>query len=110
MITHNVDSMNQELVVQIPGDLLSSNVAEISGQINEIKTNPNNFGGGNWKTLTLDLCKARMVDSIGLNMLVSLIKDMKSRGGNLKVVITSKTVYRTFLATRLDKLINVVLK
>ncbi|MEM9444231.1 MAG: STAS domain-containing protein [Verrucomicrobiota bacterium] len=106
MITHTLNASSQELVLTFPGDLLSTNANELNDEITSLCKNGES--SSKWNTLTLDLKNARMIDSIGLNLLVCLVKDIKEKKGQLKALITSRTIYRTFLATRLDRSIEVV--
>lgn len=64
--------------------------------------------GSNWHTLGLDLHNARMIDSKGLNVLVSLIKEMKTAGKNVQLIAPQTAVRRVLGFTRIDKHAEVV--
>ncbi len=49
-----------------------------------------------------------MIDSVGLNLLVALVRDMKAQNRKLQAVIASPNIHRTFQFTRLDQQIQVV--
>jgi anti-anti-sigma regulatory factor len=50
-----------------------------------------------------------MVDSTGLNLLVSIIKTVSPRGAKVAAKIANANVHRTFLYTRLDKQMTIEL-
>ncbi len=99
---HTLDGSSGILNVSFPGDVLSSNVdtlrKEIFGLLDE-----NTVKTSTWSTLKLDLTGAKMIDSAGLNLIVSIIKATKARGGNVRATVGNPNVYRTFIFTRLDK-------
>ncbi len=49
-----------------------------------------------------------MVDSVGLNLLVTVIKQTKRAGGSVTLRVGSQNVERTFRFTRLDAHATVV--
>ena len=58
--------------------------------------------------IDLDLSRATMVDSVGLNLIVSVIKHVKGRDGSVRFLIGNNNVERTFRFTRLDSQAEVV--
>ncbi len=100
MIQHQLDIREKTLKLTFPGDLLSSNVTEADTDTKKILEEQQS---ADWNTLILDLSSAKMVDSAGLNLIVSIIKYAKNRGSEVKSIMSSRTVYRTTLFTRLDK-------
>jgi anti-anti-sigma factor len=54
------------------------------------------------KTLTIDLRAARLVDSVGLNALVSVIKQVRAAGANVTVWVGHENVRRILAFTRID--------
>jgi anti-anti-sigma regulatory factor len=62
----------------------------------------------NWSLLKLDLTRSATIDSAGLNLLVSLIKLAKDRGARVGATISSPSIHRTFLFTRLDKQMEII--
>jgi|JI10StandDraft_1071094.scaffolds.fasta_scaffold704495_2 anti-anti-sigma factor len=99
---HNLDTNTNTLSIAFPGDVLSTNVdglrqaafGLLEGE--RLKQAP-------WTTLKLDLTAAKMVDSAGLNLIVSIIKHAKNRGAAVRATVGNPNVYRTFIFTRLDK-------
>lgn len=100
MIQHQLDTREKTLKLIFPGDLTGSNTPQIDTEIKKIFEKEQST---DWNTLILDLSTAQMVDSIGLNLIVNLIKYVKNRGGQVKSLMSNRTVYRTTLFTRLDK-------
>jgi anti-anti-sigma factor len=110
MTTHKLDEASRTLKIEVAGDLLSTNYDLVNGEIqallarDDIRDNP-------WTVLFLDLSAARLIDSMGLNILVSLVKKVQAppRNGRVKTRITSPTIHRTLLFTRLEKYMEVEL-
>ena len=99
---HNLDLKSAVLNVGIPGDVLSSKVEELRQSVFGVLESVE-VKRANWSTLRLDLTAAKMVDSAGLNLIVSIIKAVKARGGQVRATVGNPNVYRTFIFTRLDK-------
>lgn len=89
----------------IPGDLLSTNAAALRSQLDAFLAVSQ--GGAGWAVLELDLRRAAMVDSVGLNFLVSLHKRLAVDGKRLRVLILSESVRRILRFTRLDQYVEV---
>lgn len=62
-----------------------------------------------WTTLSLDLSSAKMVDSVGLNIIVHLYKEAKKVNAKTVVMISEKNIQRTVLFTRLDAHVQVIM-
>ncbi len=86
-----------------PGDILSTNAEQFRQQLAAILDK-----GGEWKLLELDLRASRLVDSVGLNAIVSAIKRTKSRGGDVRIRVRHPSVARLFAFTRLDQHAQVI--
>ena len=99
---HNLDTNTNTLSIAFPGDVLSTNVDGLR-QTAFALLEPDPLKRATWKTLKLDLTAAKMVDSAGLNLIVSIIKHAKSRGAAVRATVGNPNVYRTFIFTRLDK-------
>jgi anti-anti-sigma factor len=108
MIQHLVEPAEKELQVTFPGDLLSTNVETLRAEIMKLLDSPP-ASSPSWDNLSLDLRAARMVDSMGLNLLVTIVKAVRRRGGKVSAKITSPNIQRTFLFTRLDKQLDMKL-
>jgi anti-anti-sigma factor len=99
---HHLDSNAGTLTVTWPGDVLSSNVETLRQQTVALLES-DVVNKAKWSVLKLDLTGAKMVDSAGLNLIVSIIKLAKARGGAVRATVGNPNVYRTFIFTRLDK-------
>ncbi len=99
---HTLDGTSGTLNVTFPGDVLSSNVETLRKELFGLLEEPG-VKQGSWSTLKLDLTGAKMIDSAGLNLIVSVIKAVKARGSNVRATVGNPNVYRTFIFTRLDK-------
>jgi len=62
---------------------------------------------GKWNQFVLNLSSAKMIDSLGLNLILSIVKKVKLNQASIKILIANSTVYRTFLATRMDKIAEI---
>lgn len=107
MIQHNL-TPDKTLALTIPGDILSTNADQLRKEINAIIESPSVKSSG-WTTLKLDLTAAKMIDSVGLNLIVSLYKDAKKLNAKTIAIISNPNIQRTFLFTRLDTHIQVVM-
>lgn len=104
-IQHQLDA--SALSVIIPGDILSTNADTLREELFGLLETPE-IKAAAWRTLKLDLTTAQMVDSVGLNLIVSLLRAVKARQGNVEAAIRSANIHRTFVFTRLDRQITVV--
>lgn len=96
------------LHVSLPGDVLSTNVDSLSKSFTEM-LNSSAVSAGRWTRMVLDLSQAKMVDSMGLNLIVSLVRQVKNRGARLEVRISNANIHRTFLFTRIDQQVDLVM-
>ncbi|WP_221029886.1 STAS domain-containing protein [Actomonas aquatica] len=89
--------------VTAPGDVLSTNVNSfreaIMPQVEALTPN---------RTLTIDLRASRLIDSVGLNLLVSAIKSARSRQGSITILVGNASVRRILSFTRIDTHATVV--
>ena len=105
-ITHQHDSATGVVSVTFPGDILSTNADTLRDELFGLLDTPP-LKAGVWHTLKLDLTAAQMVDSVGLNLIVSLVRAVKARSGNIAATVSSSNILRTFKFTRLDQQIAV---
>ncbi len=104
-ISHQLDTVAGVVTVTIPGDILSTNADALRAELFDLLEAPQ-IKGSPWHTLKLDLTGAQMVDSVGLNLIVSLVRAVKARQGTVAAAISSANILRTFKFTRLDKQIT----
>ncbi len=107
MITGALDKSKLTLTITIKGDILSTNAEELSGKINKIFTKHKT---ASWEKLKLDLNSARIIDSMGLNMILNIVKQVQKAGNSMKIHISSPAIHRVFLFSRLDKAVDIVVK
>ncbi len=58
--------------------------------------------------LTLDLNQVKMVDSVGLGVLIAAHNSLRGIGGKLRVKNVSNDIYRLFKTMRLDQHFEVI--
>jgi anti-sigma B factor antagonist len=90
------------LLCMVPGDLTSTTAPSFRAEVEQklaaaAKENPS------LSLVEIDLKGARMVDSVGLNLLVSVIKQVKDRGGAVRILIAHPNIQRILTFTRIDK-------
>ena len=90
------------LTLRVVGDLISTNAQGVRKEIDELFGN-SETAPFSCSTLRLDLSEAQMVDSVGLNLIVFLLKRVQKLGAKLQVAYSSPNVLRTFTFTRLDR-------
>ena|ERR1700761_3491487 len=95
------------LTLSVSGDLLSTNVGSLRESAAALLSETVDHHP-EWNVLRLDLRTANMVDSAGLNFVVTLLKRVRARGSRLQIAYTSPNVNRTFIFTRLDQHIELV--
>lgn len=105
-MNQNYDPSDKSVQIVIPGDVLSTNVDSIRESIFETIESEEVSQNG-YDKICLDLTAAKMIDSAGLNLLVSILKVAKSKQASVIAKISSPHIQRTFSFTRLDKLINI---
>jgi anti-anti-sigma factor len=102
---HLLDSPKKTLKLTIQGDILSTSIEtlrpDIFGVLERVPPGP-------WEILVLDLTSATMVDSAGLNLLISVVRHLKNANVKIRALVTNENILRTFRFTRLDKHIELV--
>lgn len=101
------DSNTKTLTVPVPGDLVSTNADKLRQDLHEV-LEPAAAGQQAWQVVKLDLTSAKMVDSVGLNLIVTILRAVQKSGAKMQVVCSNPNVHRTFLFTRLDKHIELI--
>jgi anti-anti-sigma factor len=106
MKTH-LDPHNGMFTIQLNCDLTSTTVEQLRPELHaqlDTQTQP----GGAWKLFRLDLAATRMVDSVGLNLIIGLLKAVQQRGVKMQILCANPNVHRTFLFTRLDQHVELI--
>ncbi len=101
---HTLDSAGRALVVEFPGDVLSTNIDTLRTGVLELVDRD----ADRWDVFEADLRHARMVDSMGLNMIVGLHKQLHARSKRLRIRTASAHLSRALRFTRMDQLAEVV--
>lgn len=89
-------------VLRIADDLVSTNAGAVRSQF-EAQIAPEG-----WRVFQLDLSGARIVDSVGLNLIVMMLKRARKQGARMQILYSSRNILRTFIFTRLDRHIEMV--
>ena len=105
---HSINKLDQSLNVEVDGDILSTTQEKLRQSLMSLLGSAE-ITSANWNVLKLDLTRTAMIDSAGLNLLVSLIKLVKDRGARVAATISSTSVQRTFLFTRLDRQMEITM-
>jgi len=87
------------------GDLLSTNAAASQAEINRAMG-----ADDRWRSIVLDLRSARIVDSVGLNLIVSIIRSAKPGGRSVRLLVSNQNVRRVLSFTRIDQHAEVVME
>jgi anti-anti-sigma factor len=103
----SLNEASRQLTVHLPGDLTSTNAAAVRETLSSV-LNADTEKPALWHTLRLELAGAKMVDSVGLNLIVSLLRAVQRLNGRMQVVYSSPNVLRTLQFTRLDKHIELI--
>jgi anti-anti-sigma factor len=102
-----LDLNEKSLTLRVPGDLISTNAEALRGEIFGLLETSDRPPQA-WTAFKLDLTAATMVDSVGLNLIVTLLKRVRKAGARLQIAYSSQNVLRTFIFTRLDKHLELV--
>jgi ABC-type transporter Mla MlaB component len=100
-LEHNV------LHCAIRRDVLSTGVRELFDKLQAIQKDPK-VQQSSWRTLELDLTGAKMIDSMGLNFIVQILKWAKERDAKAKILIQDKNLDRLLRFTRMNEHAEVV--
>jgi anti-anti-sigma regulatory factor len=95
------------LQILVPGNLISTNADQFrSSACSAIDAQ----SGVNrdWSGIEIDLTAAKMVDSAGLNAIISLIRRLNNDGKRVVIHVRDQHVYRVCMFTRLDGLAEII--
>lgn len=105
---HNhVEAQANTLTVSLSGNILSTNAQEVRTQLTHALNDPKS-SAGTLEVFELDVTRAQMIDSVGLNLIVWLLKAVRERRARLRLVVASVHVERTLQFTRLDQQAEIV--
>ena len=106
---YELNSSNQILKLKISSDITTSNVDEIRLDTLDI-INSDQVAKENWNFVDIDLLNANVIDSSGLNFLVTLNRHVNKIGKKVRIFISSPHIHRTFVYVRIDKKMEIILK
>ena len=102
-----LDQQNRILTVRVAGNLISTSVESIRKEVEKCFAVPVGQTPA-WRTFQLDLSSSTMVDSVGLNFIVTLFKTVQKLGGKMQLLFKNPNVHRTLLFTRMDRFIELI--
>lgn len=102
MITGSFDTTSESLTVALTTDLLSSNAETAARALEDQLQNAPSF-----KLFTIDLTACDMIDSVGLNLLFSLLNRCKEMGAQTKILISPGRLDRIMQVAQMGKLFNI---
>jgi anti-anti-sigma factor len=103
---NDLDTTNETLTFTVNGDLVSSTANLLRPQVLALLETSD--ASARWRLFRLDLTAAKMVDSVGLNFIVTILKAVQKRDAKMQVVCQNQNVHRTLLFTRLDKHVELI--
>ena len=92
-------TLDGENAVLLPGDLTAGTVDAVRGRLKELLQ-------AGAKNLLVDLAGVRMVDSMGIGLLIQASNSLAKAGGAFRVVNPSEELIELFRSMRLDKWFN----
>lgn len=95
------------LQISVPGDLLSTNADQFRAEAFSLMDSQAR-SSREWQGVEVDLTHAEMVDSAGLNAIISVIRKLKSDGKRALIQVRNAHVHRVCLFTRLDRVAEIV--
>jgi len=97
----------QMLELAVSGNLLSTNAGRFRVEATEAM-DVQSSGTAPWLGVQIDLTDAHMVDSAGLNAIISVIRKLKADGKRALIHVRDPHVYKVCMFTRLDSLAEIV--
>ena len=101
------ESQAATFTTSIQGNILSTNAQEVRAQLSAALNDPKSAAGA-LEVFELDVSRAQMIDSVGLNLIVWLLKAVRERGGRLRILVSNVHVERTLQFTRLDQQAEII--
>lgn len=102
MLTAISDPNTSALTIKFTTDLLSTNIEQVGRALEKTSVSATDY-----KILTLDLLSCKMVDSVGLNLVFSVLNHAKERGCRTNVLVPRGGLERIVQIAQLGKLFNV---
>ncbi len=89
-------------ILAFSGDILSTNVGKLKEEIERVMALPEVASCG-YTRCHFDLRNTKMIDSMGLNLLVTIVRNEKAHGHKITAEVSSPHLHRTLVFTRMDK-------
>lgn len=105
MITTEFNEDKGILTLTLDQDLLSSNAESSQTAFEKALARAPKYKG-----FRIDLCQAKVVDSVGLNLLFGLLHRAQELGAEPCVVVTRGPLERIMQVARIDKIFKVEIK
>jgi anti-anti-sigma factor len=105
MVTGRFHKTAGELSVRVRGNIVSTNAERIGAAISGILKE---HGTEAWRGLRLDLKSVKMVDSVGLNLILVLVRKLKADNRTVTIFVRESAVERVFQVAKLDTIVPVV--
>ncbi len=104
MVKATHDPKENILTLEVAGDLVSTSAEPCAAEIDEWLARHKKK---DWIRLDLDLRASRLVDSVGLNVVIGLVKRLQKQKKAVKVFIASPSVKRVFEFSHLSEHVEV---
>jgi anti-anti-sigma factor len=92
------------ILCQAPNDITSTSETAFRDQLEHLMTH----APSGWKYLQINLQATRMIDSKGLNLIVSIVKRLRTEGRGVQLIAPQPSVRRILAFTRLDRHATVI--
>lgn len=90
------------------GDLLSTTVKAFREKVDQVMATQ--ASNPQWNVLELDLRAARFIDSVGINLIILMIRKMKDRNGSVRVRLSSNSLKRVLDYMRVNDHAEIILE
>jgi len=101
LVSHDADT----ITARIPGDLISTSAGAVRDALKQLLDAPDTLQGVH--AVVLDLRAAAMIDSVGLNLIVAVLRASNRLGASMKIIHNDPNVNRILLFTRLDEQLEI---
>ncbi len=101
-VTPLYNTQSSCLQLAVAGDLISTTTAALHRDVFVILAH-DYARSLSITVVELDISAATLVDSLGLNVVISVLKWSKQRGAAFRIIVGKRGVYSTMLAVGLDR-------
>lgn len=99
---HQLAADAHTLQIQIRGDVVGSSVAKVRHAFLELVDRQDIRLAG-WRLLKLDLTEVARIDSLGLDLCLTILREVQLRSGSLHVTVSNPDIHRSFVFMGLDQ-------